>query len=1332
MTFEPIAIVGQGCVLPGALQPEELWNGVLAGRSLLSEPETVRWRVSREQAETNRGGERWSLRAGYVHGFEQRFDPSKYAVERDEWLRMDRMVQWMLHAAGEAIRTSGTGGFAERERTGVIVGNLSLPTVSLAQYAESAWLRRQGLSASEAARIVGASPQAIDRFMSGYPAFALAKALGLGGEAHCLDAACASSLYAIKLACDSLHDGRADMMLAGAVNGAEPLFLHSGFRALQAVSKTGQSRPFHRQADGLVPAEGCGFVALKRLPDAVRDGNRVLGVIRAVGLSNDGGRSGLLAPSAAGQAAAMRQAYRQSGLSPSDISLIECHATGTPLGDATEIRSMSDVFAGLHDVPIGSIKSNIGHALTAAGIAGLIKVLGSLNSGMLPPSLFGEEAIEVLRESPFRLLREAEPWRCDGRRRAAINSFGFGGNNAHLIVEQYEPALERAAAGTVVRVSPMERAAAREEGRRAPAVGDGRLAIVGIGAIVADGSGTDDFAAALFGLDQRPLATKAETVELPLAGIAVPPSDLKRALPQQLQMLKAAKAAAAEAGELPSERTGIYIGMQCDAEIARHCARLRLAERQPLQSAAARDGVQQKATCERIFPQLDASTVVGLLPNIPANRLNKLFNVSGPGFTVSSEELSGITALAIAARALREGELDAAIVGAVDFSGEYVHEKAVAELAGPDAAPAGDAAVAIVVKRLADAERDRNVIYAVLPVDVEGVEAEAEQPGLLLGDGEEEAIGSVINRGVLGGAGNARQSGNISAVRLEQRFGKAHAAHGLLHVAAGALSLHYGLCPAFDGGGLHPASAPRTARVAIAALGGEKARVALASHDAEGAETAGEGREQRLRLDALLARIAEAGRDRDASPSITVAAHRTPVELSAFVQALPHAAGVADAPHVAAAPRTAAPAVIAAAPTHAAPPMAGPMRRPTGPAFSRKQLEQLASGPISAVFGPAFADQIGYRRQVRMPEPPMLLVDRVTGIDAEPHSMGTGTIWTETDIDRSNDYMHKGRMPLGYMVEAGQADLLLISWLGIDRYNRGDRLYRLLGCEITFHGALPRHGETLTYQIEVDSHAKSGDMRLFFFHNDCYVGAERRLTMRGGQAGFFTDEELANSGGVLWDPAKAEARAGARLDPPEANCTHSRFTPGQVNSFAQGRPYECFGPGFERTASHTSSPSIQHGERLFFQEVTSFDPRGGPLGRGYLRAEATLNGTEWFFPCHFTNDPVMPGTLMLEGCVQAMSFYMAAMGFTLNKDGWRFEPVLDVPYRMVCRGQVTPTSRKLIYEVYVQEVVGGMTPTLFADVLFTVDGLKAFHCAGLGIRLVPDVPLETADVRPVR
>ncbi len=156
-------------------------------------------------------------------------------------------------------------------------------------------------------------PDTANRFNSGLPALLLERALGLGGGAMAIDAACASSLYAIKLACDQLHDGSSDLMLAGAVNCADDLCIHLGFAALQALSRSGQSRPFHRDADGLVPAEGCGFVALRRLEDAVRDGDTIHGILRGVGLSNDGRGSGMLVPSRDGQARAISRAFESSG-----------------------------------------------------------------------------------------------------------------------------------------------------------------------------------------------------------------------------------------------------------------------------------------------------------------------------------------------------------------------------------------------------------------------------------------------------------------------------------------------------------------------------------------------------------------------------------------------------------------------------------------------------------------------------------------------------------------------------------------------------------------------------------------------------------------------------------------------------------------------------------------------------------------------------------------------------------------------------------------------------------------------------------------------------------
>ncbi len=385
----------------------------------------------------------------------------------------------------------------------------------------------------------------------------------------------------------------------------------------------------------------------------------------------------------------------------------------------------------------------------------------------------------------------------------------------------------------------------------------------------------------------------------------------------------------------------------------------------------------------------------------------------------------------------------------------------------------------------------------------------------------------------------------------------------------------------------------------------------------------------------------------------------------------------------------------------------------------------LSSGKISTVFGPEFADQDGYERQVRMPTPPLLLADRVTGIDAVPHSMAMGTIWTETDVLADSWYLGPdGRMPGGVMIESGQADLLLISWLGVDRFNQSNRVYRLLGCELAYHGALPKAGETLVYDIHVDGHAQQGDVRLFFFHYNCRVNGELRLSVTGGQAGFFTTEELADSGGVLWSPKQVVLEAGLPLDVPDVHTQRTSLTRTQLEAFADGRPFDCFGAGYETTQAHSFSPRIGVGRMLFLDKVTDLDFAGGAWGRGYLRAEQRIAPDDWFFDGHFKNDPCMPGTLMFEGCLQTMAIYLAGLGYTIGRDGWRFQPVTDERYLMRCRGQVIPSSQVLVYELFVREISDGPEPVLFADVLCTVDGLKAFHAGRVGVRLVPAWPLD--------
>ena len=1282
--FAPIAIVGRACLLPGAPTPEALWEAVSNGRDLIGHAPPGRWRLSHRHAMGTPAAAEdrtWSDRGGYVRDFDAHFDPDGFRVPARALQGLDPVFTWALHTGRAAWRDAGS---PDPARAGVVLGNLSFPSSGMSRFAERQWL---GPVLADAAGIPATDPR--NRFMSGLPAHLLARALGLGGAAFALDAACASSLYAIKLACDRLLDGASDVMLAGAVNAADDLFIHVGFCALKAMSPTGQSRPFHRDADGLVPAEGCAMVVLKRLADARADGDTIHGIIRGIGLSNDGRGRGFLAPAVEGQLRAMRAAWDQSGLSPERLGLLECHATGTTVGDAAELRSAAEMFAGCQDLPVGSLKSNLGHLITAAGAAGLIKVLEAMRAGSRPASIGAEVLNPAVEGTSLRVLDAQEPW--VGPRLAAVSAFGFGGNNAHLIVEGVSPSAEYPPIPSVTPRAPTPIACLRVE-----------------------------------------IATDPDEISLALRGLRFPPKDLEQSLPQQLLLLAVVRRAI-DGLALPRERTAILVGMGTDPEVARYGARWRLADwardwqaSQPEWVRAARDGV---------VPLLESAGVVGTMPNIVANRLNSQFDLAGPSLTFSSEQLSGVRALEAAVRALRVGEIDAAIVGAVDMSREPVHVAALVGL-GVDAEPA-DGAVVLVLTREEDAgtapygrilspdtpaERSFDPSSAgphaasgLLAV-ARALREEGRTRLSLSALGHQSAV--VVVEGAVPPTPAVADSGpaitypaHWSPVSLPAFPARAATPAAPTGREGQTLSPAPALPPVFGRPALPPAPVapvrPPPVLAAVPLVPGYRAR--FVAHQKQ--------------VSALHQRFVHSQAD----------VHRRFLELrQRGLQLLLDGArgGALPSGPQALVP---APLVIPEAPARPRPPARPapppspalpPPVTPTTVLFDRAALEVHASGRISEIFGPLFEQQDGWDLQVRMPEPPLLLADRVVGLDAKPGSMAKGSIRTETDVTWDAWYLHEGRMPAGIMIESGQADLMLISYLGIDFLNRGERAYRLLGCELTYHGGLPRPGDTLHYDILVDGHARQGDIRLFFFHYDCTTDGEPRLTVRKGQAGFFDTQELAESLGVLWDAETGEKTESPRLDAPAVDCARTALSRAQLEAWAAGRLPECFGPGFEHAWTHTRTPKPASGRMLLLDEVTHLERGGGPWGRGYLRAIDPISPDDWFFEGHFHNDPCMPGTLMFEGCLQAMATYLTSLGYTLDADGWRFEPVPDVAYPLRCRGQVTPTSRELVYEIFVDGVEDGPYPTLWADLLCTVDGLKAFHCRRMGLRLVPSWPLE--------
>lgn len=390
--------------------------------------------------------------------------------------------------------------------------------------------------------------------------------------------------------------------------------------------------------------------------------------------------------------------------------------------------------------------------------------------------------------------------------------------------------------------------------------------------------------------------------------------------------------------------------------------------------------------------------------------------------------------------------------------------------------------------------------------------------------------------------------------------------------------------------------------------------------------------------------------------------------------------------------------------------------------LSRTQLEMLACGKVSPILGSQFINIDHYSRIVRLPTPPMLLIDRVTSIDAEPLSLGNGTITTETLVKKDSWYSHLQHMSLGAFLEAGQADLLLISWLGIDKLNQGERVYRLLGCELELLGDLPQAGELLKYEITIDKHIKFGTTRLFFFHFNCYINDVLRLAVRNGQAGFFTDQELAQSEGVQWSADSAVYKENPMMALPEITYKQKSFTRQQLEAWLKGDAVNCFGQDFAFMATHTRTPTISSKQNFLIHEIDSFDVDGGPAQRGYMRGWQAIKNTDWFFQGHFKDDPCMPGSVMLDAAIQCLAVYMGAIGLTIKHDGWRFAVKSQQVYRLQCRGQVIPSSNKICYEVFVDEVVYDPMPSVSAYLLVTADGLKAFHTY-ITLSLVPDWPI---------
>ncbi|MBJ95012.1 MAG: hypothetical protein CMP23_11150, partial [Rickettsiales bacterium] len=456
-----IAVVGVSALFPGSQNSSGFWNDILAGRDLITEVPDTHWLPEDYyDADPTAPDKTYARRGGFLSDIN--FDALSWGVPPSIIEATDTSQLLALIVAESVLRDAAGKQFEsmDRSRMSVILGVTSaqeLLGTMVSRLQRPIWqksLREAGINEEKVQEIcqriadhyVPWQESSFPGLLGNVVAGRIANRLDLGGTNCVTDAACASTFSALSMAVRELYLGDSDLVITGGVDTLNDIFMFMCFSKTPALSASGDCRPFSDQADGTMLGEGLGMVALKRLEDAKRDGDRIYAVLTGVGSSSDGRSKSVYAPVPAGQAKALARAYKLAGYGPETVELIEAHGTGTRAGDAAEFAGLSLVFDPTtvnrtQWCALGSVKSQIGHTKAAAGAAGLFKAVMALHHKVLPPTIKVDRPNPNidLQNSAFHINTQARPWirPSDHPRRASVSSFGFGGSNFHVALEEW-------------------------------------------------------------------------------------------------------------------------------------------------------------------------------------------------------------------------------------------------------------------------------------------------------------------------------------------------------------------------------------------------------------------------------------------------------------------------------------------------------------------------------------------------------------------------------------------------------------------------------------------------------------------------------------------------------------------------------------------------------------------------------------------------------------------------------------------------------------------------------------------------------------------------------
>lgn len=768
----PVAITGIGCVYPKASNPAAYWRNLLDGGHAFAEVPRDRWDIERYYDPRPGTADRTYSRLGAFLD-NVLFDWKKYRMPPRLVSQLNPMHLALFDAVEQALTDAGPVPAQLSALTGVVIGSLGMgiaPDHALrvrtrdyldylsatpAVQALAPRAREEMLRVATAAIETRLAPPAEDTVLGGVTSIAVGRVMnyfGLRGPHYAVDAGYGSSLAAVDAAVRCLVDGTCDrVVVAGTSSRLHPVDLLT-FSQLRALSAQ-HLLPFDTRADGTLFGEGVGVLVLERDEDATARGRVPHAVLRGVGAASNGGGPALFAPSKDAEVLAMRRALDDAGLEPEDVQFVECHATGTPLGDQTEVAAVREVFGGLSRgaVGLGSVKEQIGHLQAGAGMAGLIKVTLALRHGVLPPQHHFRSAAPdlMLHDGPLEVQVRAAPWRerARGRRpRACVNSFGFGGVNYSACLEAAEP--PRTPAAVVSRRRPV----AREP-----------IAIIGMGGVFPGApdvatfwrnnvEGVDtvrEVPASRFAIERyldpsrgdrtrsyTRFCTAVDDLRAPPALLQTPPASVAQLDPTQVLALRASAEALAHSGVLERgldrEQTAVIIAdmpqrkREMEAVLRIGAVEYRAAVEKVLGDLPVAALDEAEARFKADFLPITEDTLVGYLGGVISGRVARRFGLRGANMAVESACASSLYALTLACQGLQQHRFSVAVAGGVccntspevfaiacAFNGLSASKIAPFDAAA-DGFIGGEGAGAVVLKRLADARRDGDRVLGVV------------------------------------------------------------------------------------------------------------------------------------------------------------------------------------------------------------------------------------------------------------------------------------------------------------------------------------------------------------------------------------------------------------------------------------------------------------------------------------------------------------------------------------------------------------------------------------------------------------------------------------------